>query len=70
MPFSMILGTNIMQHADEPRKKLSVKFQVHINQISNALHGEEFNKQDMEELINYIEYMAVKKKRVRESEEK
>lgn len=66
MPFSMILGTNIMQHADEPRKKLSVKFQVHINQISNALHGEEFNKQDMEELINYIEYMAVKKKRVRE----
>ena len=66
MPFSMILGTNIMQHADEPRKKLSVKFQVYINQISNALHGEEFNKQDMEELINYIEYMAVKKKRVRE----
>lgn len=70
MPFSMILGTNIMQHADEPRKKLSVKFQVYINQISNALHGEEFNKQDMEELINYIEYMAIKKKRVREEEMK
>lgn len=70
MPFSMILGSNLMQHADEPKKKLSVKFQVYINQISNALHGEEFDKQDMEELINYIEYMAVKKKRVRESEEK
>ena len=70
IPFSMILGSNLMQHADEPKKKLSVKFQVYINQISNALHGEEFNKQDMEELINYIEYMAIKKKRVRESEEK
>ena len=70
MPFSMILGSNLMQHADEPKKKLSVKFQVYINQINNALHGEEFNKQDMEELINYIEYMAIKKKRVRESEEK
>ena len=70
MPFSMILGPNLMQHADEPKKKLSVKFQVYINQISNALHGEDFNKQDMEELINYIEYMAVKKKRARESEEK
>ena len=70
MPFSMILGSNLMQHADEPKKKLSVKFQVYINQISNALHGEEFDKQDMEELINYIEYMAIKKKRVRESEEK
>ena len=70
MPFSMILGSNLMEHADEPKKKLSVKFQVYINQISNALHGEEFDKQDMEELINYIEYMAVKKKRVRESEEK
>ena len=70
IPFSMLLGSNLMQHADEPKKKLSVKFQVYINQISNALHGEEFNKQDMEELINYIEYMAIKKKRVRESEEK
>ncbi len=70
MPFSMILGSNLMEHADEPKKKLSVKFQVYINQINNALHGEEFNKQDMEELINYIEYMAIKKKRVRESEEK
>ena len=70
IPFSMILGPNLMQHADEPKKKLSVKFQVYINQISNALHGEEFDKQDMEELINYIEYMAIKKKRVRESEEK
>ena len=70
IPFSMILGPNLMQHADEPKKKLSVKFQVYINQISNALHGEEFDKQDMEELINYIEYMAIKKKRLRESEEK
>ena len=70
MPFSMILGSNLMEHADEPKKKLSVKFQVYINQISNALHGEEFNKQDMEELINYIEYMAIKKKRVRESDER
>nr|DAT54952.1 MAG TPA: helix-turn-helix domain protein [Caudoviricetes sp.] len=70
IPFSMLLGSNLMQHADEPKKKLSVKFQVYINQISNALHGEEFDKQDMEELINYIEYMAIKKKRVRESEEK
>ena len=70
IPFSMLLGSNLMQHADEPKKKLSVKFQVYINQISNALHGEEFDKQDMEELINYIEYMAVKKKRIRESEEK
>ena len=65
MPFSMILGSNLMEHADEPKKKLSVKFQVYINQISNALLGEEFNKQDMEELINYIEYMAIKKKRLR-----
>lgn len=70
IPFSMLLGSNLMQHADEPKKKLSVKFQVYINQISNALHGEEFDKQDMEELINYIEYMAIKKKRVRESKEK
>lgn len=70
IPFSMLLGSNLMQHADEPKKKLSVKFQVYINQISNALHGEEFDKQDMEELINYIEYMAVKKKRIRESDER
>jgi len=60
--FSTLLGTNLMQYADDKQKRLSVKMQAYLNDIFAALNGEEFDKDDMQELIDYIRFMAKNKK--------
>lgn len=62
MTFSSLLGTDLCAHTDDPKKRLSIKMQAYLNDIYNALDGEEFNTEDMEELIDYIKYMAKTKK--------
>ena len=70
MPFAMLLGANLMQHADDPKKKLSVKIQLYINELFDALEGEDFDKNDMQDVVDYVNLIAKKKKRNREREEK
>ena len=70
MPFAMLLGTNLMAHAGDPRKKLSVKIQLYTNELFDALEGEEFDKNDMQDVIDYVNLLAKKKKRNREREGK
>ena len=62
MTFSSLLGTDLCAHTDDPKKRLSIKMQAYLNDIYDALDGEEFNTEDMEELIDYIKYMAKTKK--------
>ena len=62
MTFSSLLGTDLCAHTDDPKKRLSIKMQAYLNDIYDALDGEEFNPEDMEELIDYIKYMAKAKK--------
>lgn len=62
MTFSSLLGTDLCAHTDNPKKRLSIKMQAYLNDIYDALDGEEFNTEDMEELIDYIKYMAKTKK--------
>lgn len=62
MTFSSLLGTDFSAYTGDPKKRLSVKMQAYLNDIYDALDGEEFNVNDMAELIDYIKYMAKSKK--------
>lgn len=70
VPFAMLLGANLMKHADDAGKRLSIKFQVYMHAFLEATEGEDFNDSDMQDIIDYVNLIAKKKKRAREREGK
>ena len=70
VPFAMLLGANLMKHADDEGKKLSIKFQLYMKEFLKATEGENFDKNDMQDVVDYVNLIAKKKKRNREREEK
>ena len=56
-----------MKHADDAGKRLSIKFQVYMHAFLEATEGEDFDDSDMQDIIDYVNLIAKKKKRAREN---
>lgn len=67
LSFSVLVGTDFSIYEDNPEQCLSVKMQSYLHDIFIALNGETFQKDDMDELISYIHFLAMRKKEKRNS---
>lgn len=62
LTFTSFLGTDYAAKSKNPLDCIQIKANTYLDGFYNALQGESLDKEEMKELIDYIHFLAIKKK--------